>query len=135
MLTVTKDGEIYEFETKLQDGTPMKNRFNYSLYRKYREARTESRVNTRLHDHPMLGKAFKRDDGVIGIIEVVSKHWWFGYYEHIVYRIHNTRSHGTGVYRNLSCVCQSIIEMAAEFSKYQILQDHEVPDEVIQLEK
>lgn len=132
MLTVTKDGEVYEFETKLQDGTPMKNRFNYSLYRKYREAtksNQDTSNNNRIKDHPAIGKAFKRDDGVIGIIEIVSRHWWFGYYEHIVYRIHNTRSHGTGVYRNISCVCESIVEMAAEFSTYEILDPSDIPEE------
>lgn len=132
MLTVTKDGEIYEFETLLYGGVIMKNRFNYAQYRKYREANEHKQIparDKRIKNHPLVGRAFLRDDGVIIIVEIVSKHWWFGFYEHVVYRIHNTRSHGTGVCKNISCVCDSIIESVAEFNSYKLLDHSNVPEE------
>jgi len=131
---ITRHGEIYSFETFLPDGTPMLNRFNYALYRKYRETKDKTSglfKDHRIKDHPMIGRAFLRPDGIIGIIEIVSKHWWFGYYEHVVYRIHNTRSHGTGIYRNFSSVCSSISEMAEDFSKYTLLEPEDVPEEFL----
>lgn len=135
---LTRDGEVYTFETPLSDGVIMKHYFNYAQYRKYREAigqdTSRHELITRIKNHPAIGTAFQREDGSIGIIEVVSKHWWFGYYEHIVYRVHNTKSHGTGVYRNISCVCESIIDMAQEFLTYKILNTSEVPPETIKLE-
>lgn len=35
---LTRDGEVYTFETPLSDGVIMKHYFNYAQYRKYREA-------------------------------------------------------------------------------------------------
>ena len=134
---VTRDGEVYEFETPLNGGVIMKNRFNYAQYRKYREANEHRRIpdnEKRIKDHPLLGKAFLRSDGTIIIVEIVSNHWWFGYYEHVVYRIHNTRSHGTGVCKNISCVCDSITESVAEFNNYKLLDPSEVPAETVKLD-
>ena len=135
---LTRDGEVYTFETSLIGGVIMKHCFNYGQYRKYREAIGEDtsrpELVNRIKNHPAIGTAFQREDGTIGIIEIVSKHWWFGYYEHIVYRMHNTKSHGTGVYRNISCVCESIKESAEEFLTYKILNPSEVPPETIKLD-
>lgn len=134
---VTRDGEIYTFETPIAEGVNMFHYFNYALYRKYREAKKENPnfiKDTKIKDHPLIGTAFLRDDGVIGIIEIVSRHWWFGYYEHMVYRMHNTKSHGTGVIKNISCIFDSIIESAEEFKRYKILDKSEVPPETINLD-
>lgn len=135
---LTRDGEVYTYETSIADGIIMQHRFDYGQYRKYREAikdRSPIYESTRIKDHPMIGKAFQTPDGYIGIIEIVSRHWWFGYYEHVVYRMHNTRSHGTGVLKNISSVCSSIIDSAELFKTYKILDNSEVPPEIIDLEQ
>lgn len=130
-----RDGEVYYFDTTLPDGTVMKNRFNYEHYMKYYKIKREGVPrNDRIPDHPMLGTVFRRSDGVLCIIETVSKHWHFGYYEHIVFRMHNTRSHGTMVMKNISSACDVIIESAGEFAQCVILSPFEVPEETISLE-
>ena len=128
-------GDVYYFDTFLPDSTPVKNRFDYGLYMKYyRIKRGGIPRDDSIPDHPMLGTVFKRPDGQICIIETVCKHWHFGYYFHIVFRMHNTKSHGTMVLKNISSVNDVIIESAAEFAQCTILSPLEVPEETISLE-
>ena len=133
-----ENGEIFTFETPLSGGVIMKHYFNYGQYRKYKDeiGKDDSRPEliTNIKNHSAIGMAFQRPDGVICIIETVNKHWWLGYYEHIVYRIHNTHSHGTGVLSNISCIFTSIKASAEEFKTFRILDKSEVPPETIKLE-
>lgn len=123
-------GEVYYFETVLPDGTVIKSRFNYELYMQYYRARHKGEHPDRsIPNHSLIGKAFQRPDGDICIIEKVNKHWHFGYYENILYRMHNTKSHGTIVGKNISSICEAIIESANDFARCTILSPMEIPEE------
>lgn len=130
---ISIEGDIYRFNTPITKDLSMSHYFNYGLYRKYREQRSDTleKGNHRIHDRPLIGKWFQMDNGTIAVIEIVSRHWWFGYYEHIVYRMHNTQSHGTAIIKNVSCIFDYIIEAASEFNGYKFLDDSEVPVETI----
>ncbi len=68
--------------------------------------------------HPLLGKVLidkrKDEDGLGGnrhlIIESVHRHWYFGTYWTIVYRMAGTKSHGTLSYKNENCINSVILE-------------------------
>ena len=130
---ITVEGDIYRFSTPINNDLSMKHYFNYGLYRKYREQRSKisEEISHRIENHPAIGTWFQKDDGTIGVIEIISRHWWFGYYEHIVYRMHNSRSHGTAILKNISCIFDYIDESAREFQSYKILDKSEVPSEDI----
>ena len=130
---VTVEGDIYRFQTLITKDLSMDHYFDCGLYRKYREqrAKVSKEIDHRIENHPLIGTWFQRNDGILGIIEIVSRHWWFGYYEHIVYRMHNSRSHGTAILKNISCIFDYIDESAREFQSYKILDKSEVPCEDI----
>lgn len=128
---IRQDNDIYYFETPISEDVVMKHRFNYALYMEYYKLKSKGMIKDRsIPNHPAIGVVFKQPDtGELCIIEKVSLHWHFGYYEHIVYRKHNTRSHGTMVMKNISSADESVIESAMEFSQCKILSFEEIPVE------
>ena len=133
---IRQDNDVYYFETPIAEDVIMKHRFNYALYMDYYRLKSKGVVKDRsIPNHPAIGLVFKQlNTDELCVIEKVSLHWHFGYYEHTVYRKHNTRSHGTMVIRNISSVDETIIKSAMEFSRCQILSRKEVPVETLKPE-
>lgn len=133
-----RHNDIYYFETDIGNGVEMQHRFDYGLYMQYYKLKHKSQDGIKdrtIPDHPAIGTVFRQPgEGEICIIEKVSLHWHFGYYEHIVYRKHNTKSHGTMVMKNISSSSEPIIESATEFEMCRILSKEEVPPETISLD-
>lgn len=69
-------------------------------------------------EHPLLNKVLidNREDKNSRelIVESVHKHWYFGYYWVLVYRIGGTKSHGTLFYKNTNSIDSAIIEGIGE---------------------
>jgi hypothetical protein len=58
------------------------------------------------------------------IIESIHKHWYFGYYWIIIYRIINTKSHGSIIYKNINSIDNTIFESIEETIKYITFKDN-----------
>ncbi len=128
------NNDVYRFETNIgTEEVPivLKHKFDYALYMKYMRIKTNGEYKDRsIKDHPGIGQHFVYNDKLC-VIEKVSLHWHFGYYEHVVYRVFGTLSHGTIILKNISSVDKSIIESAEEYSKCVKVNDEDVPIEQI----
>jgi len=116
--TSTDGGETFE----AHDG-PHRMRFDSAHYRKVRAARndeSQARPDYRMVDHPLLGRRVKMGN-TVGVIEGVYKHFYLGYYEYAVYRIEDTKSHGTAIVKNISSRCPIIDAAAQEFTHATLL--------------
>lgn len=100
-------------------------RFDSAHYRRVRKARELAGLatpETRIHDHPLIGQRVRlpgRDDVVV--IETVDRHFYLGYYEHAVYRMEGTRSHGVAIVKNISSRCSAIVDAADDFAHATLL--------------
>lgn len=100
-------------------------RFNSAHYQRVRQARALlglSQPETRVIDHPLVGRRVRfADSNEVVVIETVDRHFYLGFYEHAVYRMEGTHSHGVAFIKNISSRCSVIVEAAEEFSRATLL--------------
>jgi len=123
---------VYYFETIIDGAVTVKHRFDFNKYMEYYKLKTKDEYPDReIKDHPLLGQWFIHD-GKLCVIEKVSLHWYFGYYEHVVYRMHGTKSHGTIIIKNKSSVYETVIESYFDFINCKKVDKEDVPEENIE---
>ena len=130
--------EYYVFKENIgteENPVMLTHRFNYTHYRMCYSLRDRDPTNGEIKNHPAVGSAFIDNEGKICIIEKVCKHWHFGFYEHAVYRVHNTLSHGSIYIKNLSCLDEIVQNTIARFSKYVKLTKEEIPPEEFDIDE
>lgn len=100
-------------------------RFNSAHYHRVRRARELlglPRPETRDLEHPLIGRRVRfADTNEVVVIETVDRHFYLGLYEHAVYRMEGTQSHGVAFIKNISSRCPVIVEAAEEFSHATLL--------------
>lgn len=120
--------DVYHFESNIgteKDPVIIKHKFDYALYMRYIIKIKSTFTDKIIKDHPAIGQYFIYNNNLC-VIETVSRHWHFGYYEYVVYRKHGTLSHGTIMMKNISSLCSIIIESGEEYLKCKKINKEEV---------
>jgi hypothetical protein len=106
------------YDTAIVNGEKHSLRFDYGHYRKVRDAKNGcNRHQTLIDSHPLVGKRFTDAGGNECIVTSVHKHWFFGFYEYVIYIFTGTKSHGTLFGNNISSRDTAIMHKCDEFKR------------------